>query len=1013
MQRRVFIIFGFLTLSGLAAMGAQWNNRVWHSDDVLLDKKVVGVQQSSDGFLWVATARGVMRFDGLEFEVIPVTAEFGASGKIDNLFIDSLDRLWITQQRGEILCVEKGSVTLKIPSQSNRMVVSYPSFVEESPGRILVCYPEYQLFRVFDGKVERVTEGEEIANGNGSLVKDGLGRIWFSQGHQGFGVIKEGRFCVLETIRVDLLGGARAGGVWICSGNELWRYTDVGRLEQICKLPQELGQIQLTALFEDSRGDLWLGSDGAGLFCFDGLSFTQQRCSHPRIASIDEDRDGNIWVGTLDGLNLFTPETVKFLRSDNSLSYESPFSIAQETNGSFWVVWSSGLISKSVSTDLWGAPDSGAWWGSDANAITQAQCVVRDPAGGLWFGTEKSGLYRWKDGAVVAHLGLENGLATENVIALHTSPEGDVWIGTKNAGPLFKFYLQVLRSGVLQSYALPPASRSVVAFASDAEGRCWVATYDGRLLSISRDGEMKDHTAQLFPAQYGILSLCASPDRSLWIGFSGQGVGRLKDGRFSLYRTENGLHQDFISRILCDRFGRLWFAGKKGIARVAIQDFDEVDAGRAQRVQSVVYGKSEGLLNSKSTDFFWPGAICDDAGRLLFCMKGGLAVMRPEAAGERQAPPLVAIERVSVDGKTVAQYNSEAENSGSAQPKPLELSGQGEKRLRIPPGANHVEIAFTAPCFRLPESTVFRCRLQGQGSHWDELGHQRSVSYYGIKPGNYLFQVVARNSDGAWSEKGATFSLTLEPYWWETVWFRVGGPLVAMGGLVIGIVFFLRRRQKIQIERLELQQATEKERARIAADLHDEMGASLAQIAILSNLVKREGNVDSLQSDQLSQIKLRAQENVRKLAEIVWAVNPARDSLEHLASYLCKFAEEYLALQDVRFRADIPDELPSVCLDSATRHHVYLATKEAIHNAVRHGHPSTLTLSISIEGETFVVSVCDDGCGFDGDAALACGRGVSNMKSRLSQIGGELRIDRVSGGGSNVLFYVPFKKRRK
>jgi signal transduction histidine kinase/streptogramin lyase len=768
-------------------------------------------------------------------------------------------------------------------------------------------------------------------------------------------------------------------------------------------------------LYEDRQGGLWLAFNMKGLFYFDGDSFQKVKCSSQNILSVDEDRDANIWLGTVDGVNLLTPAVVKFLRCNVGDYAQNAFSVAVDTNGLCWVVWASGLISRSLSSDLWNSPDAGEWSVVDAKPVLQPQCVVADPAGGVWFGTDTSGIYRWKDGAVAAHLGTENGLAANSINVLHVSPDGSLWIGSEANEPE-RFFLQSLKGGVFHSYPLPPGTMAVVAFASDAEGNCWFATYDGRLFCVTRSGGVEEKTALLSPTPYTILSLFITSDKSLWVGFAGQGLGRLKDGRFSRYRMEQGLHENFISRIISDQSGRIWLAGNRGIARLSPEDFDELDAGRSKRVQPVVYGKQQGLLSLKATEFFGSGVIRDNAGRLLFGMKGGLALIRPEEAGDRQAPPTVVILSMNVDGRKIAEYGGDVAFLGPADLRPLELRGQGNQRLRIPPGARHLEIVFAALGFKLSESTVFRCRLKGFARDWNEVGTQRSVSYYGIKPGDYQFQVVARNSDGIWNETGASLAFTLEQYWWEAGWFRVGGPLVAVCGLMCGLLFFARRRQKLQVERLQLLRATDKDRARIAADLHDEMGSSLAQIAILSNLIKKEGNMDALQSDQLSQINLRARNNVRKLGEIVWAVNPARDSLEHLASYLCKFAEEYLALEGVRFRADIPDELPDIYLDSATRHHVFLATKEAIHNAIRHGRPSKLTLGISIirarEGEKFTVSVCDDGCGFDGDTALACGRGVSNMQSRLAQMGGELRISRAQGGGSTILFYVPLKKRR-
>ncbi len=238
-------------------------------------------------------------------------------------------------------------------------------------------------------------------------------------------------------------------------------------------------------------------------------------------------------------------------------------------------------------------------------------------------------------------------------------------------------------------------------------------------------------------------------------------------------------------------------------------------------------------------------------------------------------------------------------------------------------------------------------------------------------------------------------------------WFWAMCAVLASSLLYSGWRYLAWQRSQLALSRLEQTTARQQERARIARDLHDELGASLAQIAMLGNRAHKLSAGDSAQQERLSEIYDRARESARRLDEIVWAVNPARDSLEHLVSYLCKFAEEYLALAEVRFRVDIPDELPSVPLNSGVRHDVFLAAREAIHNAVRHGRPGTVTLRVAVERDCFTVAVEDDGGGFDVAAALAAGRGVANMRERMAQVGGEARFASKPGAGSAIFFVVP------
>jgi signal transduction histidine kinase len=238
-------------------------------------------------------------------------------------------------------------------------------------------------------------------------------------------------------------------------------------------------------------------------------------------------------------------------------------------------------------------------------------------------------------------------------------------------------------------------------------------------------------------------------------------------------------------------------------------------------------------------------------------------------------------------------------------------------------------------------------------------------------------------------------------------WFWLLIVLLAASLVYSGWRYVVWQRSQLALSRLEQTTARQQERARIARDLHDELGASLAQIAMLGSMAQKVSSGDSLQKGQLAEINIRARESTRRLDEIVWAVNPARDTLEHLVSYLFKFAEEYLALAGVSFRTDIPDELPAVPLASGIRHNIFLAAREAIHNAVRHGHPATVTLKVAVEAACFTVEIEDDGVGFDVASALAGNRGLANMCERLAQVGGEARFTSAPGAGSSIVFVVP------
>lgn len=279
----------------------------------------------------------------------------------------------------------------------------------------------------------------------------------------------------------------------------------------------------------------------------------------------------------------------------------------------------------------------------------------------------------------------------------------------------------------------------------------------------------------------------------------------------------------------------------------------------------------------------------------------------------------------------------------------------------------------------------------------------------GVKAGGeHVWQISLRNRKlGSVQriELAIPQPLTRQPWFW-------GMCFVLLASLGYSLWRYIAwQRSQLALSRLEQTTTRQQERARIARDIHDELGSSLAQIAMLGDKAKKSLSEQAIRQEQLTEIYDRARESARRLDEIVWAVNPARDFLEHLGSYLCKFAEEYLALAEVRFRVDIPDELPQVPLDSSVRHTVFLASREAIHNAVRHGHPSTVTLRIVVEDTRFIIEIQDDGKGFDVAAALASGRGVANMRERMAQVGAETQITSTPGTSTSIRFIIPITAR--
>ena len=340
------------------------------------------------------------------------------------------------------------------------------------------------------------------------------------------------------------------------------------------------------------------------------------------------------------------------------------------------------------------------------------------------------------------------------------------------------------------------------------------------------------------------------------------------------------------------------------------------------------------------------------------------------------------------------------------------------RSLKIPPGQHRYEFQFTGLSFAAPEKVRFKYRLEGLETDWVEVQSPRRAYYSHIPPGDYRFQVQACNNDGVWNETSATLAFIALPAFWQTWWFRIsGGILTAVAGG--GIVWLdARRRMRRKLERFERERAVERERARIAKDIHDDLGARLTRISLLTDSVPIEEVHPPKAAEALSRIFWTTHEITQAMDEIVWAINPQHDTLDSLALYFGKFVQEFLEGTDVRCRLDMPLELPNWHVDAEVRHNLFLAFKESLNNVMRHAEATEVRVSLTTKANSFTLLVEDHGKGFatasspGGDTfeSQFTGRnGLTNMRQRLRQIGGQCEINSTLGTETRVEFFVPRK----
>jgi signal transduction histidine kinase/ligand-binding sensor domain-containing protein len=973
-----------------------WSVRVWQSDDGLPNNNVTGLAQTPDGYLWLATPTCLSRFDGVRFERFSSTSLVPQCHRRVTTLLRSRDGgLWLGLDRGPVLYLRSGSIqviTNGVPD------LTPETMMEDDDGGVLICYGGHGgtgrggiLCRIKDGK------GTELLPGGSSmrsLAKDNHGHVWFARESQ-IGMIHGSAFQVLSRLPNPFtrLAAARSGGVWICSGMQLFKCEEGGGLKEFGTFKPEHDDAKPTALLEDDSGAVWIGTSDSGLFRYADGAFEKIPASHPEILSLMEDREQNLWVGTGGGgLDRIQPRTIELEGVEAGLPFETVRSLSEDTHGVIWAVTQNGLLACRTN-GRWSMAGTNAGWPGGA-----AMCVVADNTGAVWIGTDDHKLQCLRDGHLTTWQA-RDGLASRIIHSLLASKTGDLWIG--GAAPES---VQRLHAGKLQDFQLPSDGRSIRAMAEDAAGNIWIGTSGGSLLRINHDA-VTDETAHTIGESISIRSLYATPDGSLWIGYAGSGLGRFKDGHFARLTVAQGLYDNYISQIVADGRGWLWFGSDQGIFKVREQELDAVADGKSQRVRSAHFGHDEGLESLQANFAASPGAMRSSDNRLWIPMLTALAVINPDTLHENREPPPVLLRQVTVDDRIVAMY-------GGVMPVQDAASLQTSQTvLRLSPTHHRVEFEFTALNFSAPENIHFRYRLDGFDENWIEADRPRQAIYPRLPAGDYVFHVTACNSDGVWNERPAALAFTVAPFLWQTWWFRLA-EIVVFASAIFAIARYVSfQRLRLQLHVVEHQAELDKERARIARDIHDDLGCRLTKIALLTELALQPSGKPEDTTERVRQISVNAREGIQSLDETVWAINPRNDTLPHLIDYIGQFAFEFLQASGIGCRVNLPDHPPVRTIATDVRHNLFFAVKESLNNAVRHSHAKEVWLRIAVDDISMRVNIEDNGQGFERPSDNACEDGLRNMCKRMEDIGGQCLIESKIGAGTRISFVYPWPRQ--
>ena len=970
--------------------------QTWRMEDGLPENRVRSVIQTRDGYVWVATFNGLARFDGVDFRVYDTvkTPELRDCA-IRVLFEDSRGVLWLGHHNGQLTTYAAGHFTTVSPLEGWPNL-EVDSLGEDREGQVWVMNRDGWLAGFKEGRAEALVQpmSEHLVN---HLHAGAFGALWV---HRDFEVLaflpKEKRSDkTSQAIRARasmVACPSRAGGFWVADTG-LRRWHDGQWVEDRGPLPWE--DPGLTALMETATGDVWVGTYTKGIYVAGRSGFRQQvdvgsGLSHNTVSCFWEDREGNVWVGTGGGgLNRLRQKRVRMVGPPDQWRNHPVLCVATNRSGGLWVgTEGSGVY----------AFDQREWRNyDDRRGILRRDVwsVHEDRIGAIWVGSARQGVLKMEGDRFVPAPGWPE--RSWIIYALLEGEAGDLWVGAERG-------VGRLSAGSWQMIDLDPAvvEERVRHIAVDRSGTVWFATAGNGLWRLQDGRRTRFGRTEGLTSEY-LTSLHVDSEQTLWIGTKGGGLWRHRDGRFAAVTTKHGLPGDTVMSIIDDAAGYLWLGTFQGLVRVSPDELNRCADGRLDTINCLQLDLTDGLKSLEFEGPNQPNACRTADGRLWFATAAGLAMVDPRTIYTNVLAPPVMIESLVVDGQAVQMSGIDVQPPARTATDGKSLSSHPTV---IPAGKRRFELRYAGLSYAAPQRMRFRHRLEGLENQWVEAGRARAAYYSYLAPGGYTFHVKACNNDGVWNETGAALSFRVLPHYWQTWWFRVGSRLAGAAGLVGAVATFLRRRHRRRLEGLEHQGAVQRERMRIAQDIHDDLGAHLTRISLLSESAQNRLRGQPAAVSEIDRIHQTAHDLTCALDEIVWAVNPRHDTLNSLVNYLINYAEEFVEPASVRMRLEVPLSLPAWPLPADVRHNLFLAAKEALHNVLKHARATEVVLSVELTATGFTLGLADNGRGFE---PASGGNGLWSMAKRLQDIGGVCQVHSVPGQGTRITFSVSLK----
>jgi signal transduction histidine kinase/ligand-binding sensor domain-containing protein len=948
---------------------SQYVREQWTTEPRFPGGVVNGIAQTTDGYLWIGTDRGLIRFDGFNFRPVSLTSIAIASNvSILQLLTDAGGKLWIRPQGADLVRQKEGKFESVRYGHGAITALS-----KDKHDGVLVSDIEQGTFRFTADDVQKLGPSSPPVI---SMTETADGKVWL-------GTLGDGLFFLTGGRATNVNAGLpdRKINSLLSIDDELWVGTDTGlyhgngsgfrRLE----LPSFLGDVQVLSILRDHDSNMWLGTT-RGLLRINakGISFSEENelRGDGGINALFEDREGNLWIGGTRGLGR--------IRDSAFVTYSSVSDRRFEHNGPVYV---------DPEGRTWFAPAEGGLYILQNGRVQPVTSIppnevvysINGSADVVWAGRQRGGLTRlqFRNGALASQSYTEaNGLAQNSVYAVYESRDGSAWAGTLNGG-VSKF-----KDGHFTTYTTSNglASNTVSSILETRDGAMWFATPSG--LSSFSNGQWKTYATKERLPSPEVNCLFEDSSGTLWSGTSA-GLAFFASGRFQILHESPDVLREPAVGIAEDKSGRFWLATSDHVLRVPR---DKLLSGVVKTIDVREYGEADGLKSTEGVKRS-RSVVADSAGRIWFSLTGGLSVVDPSQIDDNSVPALPHIEAITADNNTANLAAS----------------------VRIPPSPRRITFEYTGLSLAMPARVRFRYLLEGFDSSWSQPVAAREAVYTNLGAGSYRFRLAASNSEGLWNGPEAAIGFEVEPTLSQTWWFR--SAMVLCVGLVALAAYLMRMRQLTRLLNARFEERLA-ERVRLARELHDTLLQSFQGLllrfqtayALFDTRPTDAKDVLGNSIDQTAQAITEGREAVQGLRASTVESNDLAQAITALGEQLAAGASSATSVGMYVEVEGTPWNLHPIVRDE-----IYRVASEALRNAFRHAQAKQIEVEFRYDERQLRLRVRDDGKGIDATFLAAEGRaghfGLHGMRERAKLMGGKLTVWTAAESGTEIELIIP------